>query len=124
VDKVTGHEYNYSEGGMAFPDPLNRPSRTILTGEGGISASRFKHIIEDPRTGRFRRLVPEELEELQGFPRGWTDTGMSDGKRAFMMGNALVVGVVARIGRAIKDEAEACLSEKAGRGDEQTRTSA
>ena len=124
VDKVTGHEYNYSEGGMAFPDPLDRPSRTILTGEGGISASRFKHIIEDPATGRFRRLVPEELEELQGFPRGWTDTGMSDGKRAFMMGNALVVGVVARIGRAIKDEAEACLYEKAGRGDQQTRTSA
>lgn len=112
IDKKTGHEYFYSEGGMVFPDPLDRPARTILTGEGGTSASRFKHIIEDPRTGRLRRLVPEELEELNGFPRGWTDTGMSDGKRAFMMGNALVVGVVARIGRGIKKEAEACLGEK------------
>ncbi|MBW6496076.1 MAG: DNA (cytosine-5-)-methyltransferase [Burkholderiaceae bacterium] len=113
IDKKTGHEYFYSEGGMAFPDPLDRPARTILTGEGGTSASRFKHIIADPKTGRLRRLIPEELEELNGFPRGWTDTGMSDGRRAFMMGNALVVGVVERIGRAIKKEAEACLLQKA-----------
>lgn len=115
VDKKTGHEYRYSEGGMAFPDPLDRPARTILTGEGGGSASRFKHIIRDPISGRLRRLVPEELEELNGFPRGWTDTGMSDGKRAFMMGNALVVGVVERIGKAIKAEAITCLGEKAAR---------
>ena len=113
VDKRTGHEYRYSEGGMAFPDPLDRPARTILTGEGGGSASRFKHVIRDPQTGRLRRLTPEELEELNGFPRGWTDTGMGDGKRAFMMGNALVVGIVERLGRAIKDEAAACLSERA-----------
>lgn len=113
VDKNTGHEYLYSEGGMAFPDPLDRPARTILTGEGGVSASRFKHIIRDPVTGTLRRLVPDELEELNGFPRGWTDTGMSDGKRAFMMGNALVVGVVERIGKAIKAEATTCLGEKA-----------
>lgn len=111
VDKKTGHEYNYSEGGMAFPDPLDRPARTILTGEGGTSASRFKHIIEDPTTGRLRRLIPEELEALNGFPRGWTATGMSDGRRAFMMGNALVVGIVERIGAEIKKDAEACLSE-------------
>ena len=44
---------------------------------------------------------PDELDQLQGFPRGWTDTGMSDGNRAFCMGNALVVGVPHRIGRAI-----------------------
>ena len=56
VDKRTGHEYRYSEGGMAFPDPLDRPARTVLTGEGGASASRFKHVIRDPRTGRLRRL--------------------------------------------------------------------
>jgi DNA (cytosine-5)-methyltransferase 1 len=115
VDKRTGHEYKYSEGGMSFPDSLELPARTILTGEGGISASRFKHVIEDPVSGRLRRLVPEELEELNGFPRGWTDTGMSDGRRAFMMGNALVVGVVERIGRAIKDEAVKCHGDKVAR---------
>jgi DNA (cytosine-5)-methyltransferase 1 len=117
VDKKTGHEYRYSEGGMAFPDPLDRAARTILTGEGGTAASRFKHVIRDPESGRLRRLVPEELEELNGFPRGWTDTGMSDGKRAFMMGNALVVGIVQRIGKAIKAEADACQNERAARDD-------
>jgi DNA (cytosine-5)-methyltransferase 1 len=122
VDKKTGHEYNYSEGGMSFPDPLHLPARTILTGEGGSSASRFKHVIEDPRTGRLRRLIPEELEELNGFPRGWTNTGMSDGRRAFMMGNALVVGVVERIGRAIRSEASPCLEEKAERHARQAGT--
>ncbi len=122
VDKKTGHEYRYSEGGMAFPDPLDRPARTILTGEGGSSASRFKHVIHDPKTGRLRRLVPEELEELNGFPRGWTDTGMSDGKRAFMMGNALVVGVVERIGKAMMAEARPCLSEKALHHARKSRT--
>ena len=88
----------YSEGSMAFPDLLENPSRTILTGEGGAGASRFKHII--CRDGRWRRLVPDELDRLQGFPAGWT-AGMTDGHRAFCMGNALVVGVVHRIGKAI-----------------------
>jgi DNA (cytosine-5)-methyltransferase 1 len=48
-----------------------------------------------------RRLVPDELDMLQTFPKGWTNTGMTDGQRAFCMGNALVVGVVHRIGVAI-----------------------
>lgn len=95
-----GFEYMYSEGSMAFPDPLDKPARTILTGEGGSGASRFKHaIIGD--SGRHRRLVPDELDQLQMFPKGWTDTGMTDGQRAFCMGNALVVGIPHRIGQVI-----------------------
>lgn len=100
TNKTTGYTYVYSEGAMSFPDSLDKPSRTILTGEGGVSPSRFKHVVET-RPGCFRRLVPEELEALQGFPSGWTDTGMTDGNRAFCMGNALVVGVVHRIGRVL-----------------------
>lgn len=100
VNKQTGFEYTYSEGAMAFPDATDRPSRTILTGEGGRGASRFKHVIKCG-DGRYRRLVPDELDQLQGFPRGWTDTGMSDGRRAFCMGNALVVGIPHRIGQAL-----------------------
>jgi len=101
VSKRTGHEYVYSEGGMSCPDDPGQPSRTILTSESGRAASRSKHLVRTP-SGRCRRLVPEELELLQGFPRGWTDTGMSDANRAFCMGNALVVGIPERIGQVIR----------------------
>jgi DNA (cytosine-5)-methyltransferase 1 len=97
-----GHEYLYSEGGIPFPDPVEGASRTILTGEGGATPSRFKHAVRT-EDGRFRRLTPVELERLNGFPDGWTDTGMPDGRRAFMMGNALVVGLVSRVGEALID---------------------
>lgn len=99
TNKQTGFTYHYSEGAMAFPDLLTNPSRTILTGEGGSGASRFKHVIEVE--GRYRRLVPDELDQLQGFPKGWTDTGMTDGQRAFCMGNALVVQIPHVIGKEI-----------------------
>lgn len=102
TNKKTGFTYKYSEGSMAFPDAIDKPSRTILTGEGGRGASRFKHVIETS-DGRYRRLVPDELDQLQGFPRGWTNTGMTDGQRAFCMGNALVVGVPHEIGRALAE---------------------
>jgi DNA (cytosine-5)-methyltransferase 1 len=55
----------------------------------------------DAGDGRLRRLTPVELERLNGFDDGWTDTGMSDGRRAFMMGNALVVGLVDRVAREL-----------------------
>jgi DNA (cytosine-5)-methyltransferase 1 len=95
-----GFEYNYSEGGMIFPDPLDKPSRTIITGEGGKSPSRFKHVIQTPIG--FRRLSPLELERLNMFPDDHTKfEGVSDTKRAFFMGNALVVGVIEKIGIAL-----------------------
>lgn len=101
----SGYTYLYSEGGMAFPDALDKPSRTILTGEGGAGASRTKHVVKT-ESGRYRRLVPDELDQLQTFPKGWTDAGMTDGNRAFCMGNALVVSVVHRIGKEIAKRAE------------------
>lgn len=103
VHKESGFIYRYSEGSMAFPDHLDRPSRTILTGEGGSSASRFKHIIQIGT--RFRRLVPVELERLSGFPDGWTNppevTNISDSRRAFFIGNALVVGLIEMVGQEL-----------------------
>ena len=100
---ASGHEYTYIEGALAFPDPPDRPARTILTSEGGGGPSRSKHVVRTA-DGRYRRLVPDELEQLQGFPRGWTNTGMSDRQRAFCVGNALVVGLVHRIGQAIAED--------------------
>lgn len=96
---ANGHQWVYSEGAMTFDSP-DRPSRTILTGEGGTSPSRFKHIISAGER-RYRRLTPIELERLNGFPDDWTNTGMPDGRRAFMMGNALVVGLVSQVGREL-----------------------
>lgn len=94
-----GFTYFYNEGPVAFPERFNQPSRTILTGEGGQSPSRFKHVVKQGR--HYRRLTPIELERLNGFPDDWTRTGMPDARRAFMMGNALVVGVVRRIGTSL-----------------------
>lgn len=96
INKSTGFEYNYSEGAMAFPDSIEKPSRTIITGEGGGAPSRFKHVIQT-ESGRYRRLTPVELERLNMFPDNHTE-GSSNVRRAFLMGNALVTGIVERIG--------------------------
>ena len=95
-----GFSYNYGEGAMIFPDHQDSPSRTIITGEGGRSASRFKHVV---RTSKgLRRLTPVELERLNMFPDNHTlIESVSDVKRAFFMGNALVVGVIEKIGQTL-----------------------
>jgi len=86
---------------MTFPDALDRPSRTIITGEGGTGPSRFKHVIKT-KSGRYRRLTPIELERLNMFPDNHTKLdGVSDTKRAFFMGNALVVGAIEKVGSAL-----------------------
>lgn len=92
-----GFVYTYSEGAMSFPDSLDKPSRTIITGEGGPAPSRFKHVIK--QGNKYRRLTPMELERLNMFPDNHTKLdGITDSKRAFFMGNALVVGVIKKIG--------------------------
>lgn len=107
IHKASGTKYNYAEGSMAFPDLPTNPSRTILTAEGGTSPSRFKHIIKTKKG--YRRLSPIELERLNGFPDDWTkydDEGniVPDTKRAFFMGNALVVGLIEKIGKVLAED--------------------
>ena len=102
-----GFTYTYSEGAMALVDSAELPSRTLLTSEGSIS--RTTHLIEDERG--YRLLTPLETERLQGFPDNWTQVKLSNGKevvvsdtrRKFFMGNALVVEVVEILGRYIAD---------------------
>lgn len=97
-----GGTYVFAEGKMTFPDKLDEPSRTIITGEGGKSPSRFKHTVF--KDGVLRRLTPIELERLNGFPDNHTKLhDISDSKRAFFMGNALVVGVIERIGTVLSN---------------------
>jgi DNA (cytosine-5)-methyltransferase 1 len=105
--KASGTSYTYAEGKMAFPDLLSNPSRTILTAEGGNTPSRFKHIIQT-KNG-YRRLTPTELERLNGFPDNWTQTDengkvVADSKRAFFMGNALVIGLIEKVGYILAKE--------------------
>ena len=105
--KGSGTTYNYAEGKMAFPDLVSNPSRTILTAEGGQTPSRFKHIIKT-KNG-YRRLTPVELERLNGFPDNWTqftnfEKIVPDGRRAFFMGNALVIGLIERVGQVLAKE--------------------
>ena len=109
---ASGHTYTYSEGRMVFPDPLDQASRTIITAEGGASPSRFKHVVDNGNG--LRRLTPIELERLNMFPDGHTALeGITENQRAFLMGNALVVGIVEQLGKALK---EALAEEKVGVG--------
>lgn len=98
---ANGHEYIFSEGAMAFPDPWDKPGRTMLTSESTLNRS--THIVSDPGTGRLRILTPIEAERLQGFDDNWTNTGMPKRMRYFCMGNALVVPMITRMGKVLDD---------------------
>ena len=101
IPRVTkdGHEYVFSEGPIAFPDPWDKPGRTMLTSESTLNRS--THIVADPGNGRLRTLTPIEAERLQGFDDDWTNTGMPNRMRFFCMGNALVVPMITRMGKII-----------------------
>lgn len=96
---AAGHAYVFSEGPVAFPDPWDRPSRTMLTSESTLNRS--THVVSDPGTGRLRLLTPVEAERLQGFDDEWTNSGMPDRMRYFCMGNALVVQMITRMGKVL-----------------------
>ena len=96
--KPNGDIYYYTEGAMSFPDSIDKPARTIITAEGGTTPSRFKHVIK--QNGKIRRLTPLELERINMFPDNHTECN-SPTKRAFFMGNALVVGVIEKLGNSL-----------------------
>ncbi len=98
-----GHEYIFSEGPVALFDEYDKPARTMLTSEG--SFNRSTHVVKDKKTGAPRLLTPIECERIQGFPSDWTKECLVNGekiempanKRRFMMGNALVVNLIAQM---------------------------
>ena len=95
----TGHEYVFSEGALAFPDPTDRAARTMLTSEASVNRS--SHVVEDPAAGRLRKLTPVEAERLNGFRDNWTNSGMTERARYFCMGNALIVGLIEKMGHTL-----------------------
>jgi DNA (cytosine-5)-methyltransferase 1 len=96
----TGFTYNFSEGPVAFPDKLDRPARTMLTSESSLNRS--SHVIYESKLKAYRTLTPLEAERLNGFPDNWTE-GISDKRRYFMMGNALVVGIVFKLSKSLNE---------------------
>ena len=97
----TGYPYKYGMGKMAFPDKLYEPARTMVTSEHTIS--RMSHVVKDPGNGKLRLISPEEAELINMFPEGWTKMeGITNTNRYFVMGNALVVGLVTEIGKEIE----------------------
>ena len=105
--KADGFKYFYTEGAMDFPDSIDKPARTIITSEGGKGPDRCRHVIED-ETGRLRRLTPVELERINMFPSNWTELeGVDNAKRAFLMGNALVCGIVTKVGEELERRVKA-----------------
>ena len=95
----SGHKYIFREGGISFPDPVDKPARTMLTSEG--SKNRSTHVVRDIETGKLRILTPVECERINGFPDNWTNTGMTHSFRYFCMGNALVVNLVEHMGKKL-----------------------
>ena len=94
--------YRYDEGAMKF-DQLDKPSRTVVTDEIGKTPSRMRHIVEYEE-GKFRRLMPVETERLNMFPDNWTAyEKIADSRRGFLMGNALVVGIISRLRGPIRE---------------------
>lgn len=96
----SGHEYIFSEGNMSFPDSLDLPSRTMLTSESTVNRS--SHIIYDEVLGKNRKITEIEAELLQMFPANWTNTGITRRQRYFMMGNALVTGIISKLESKLK----------------------
>ena len=99
-----GTSYNYTEGAVPFPERTDVPARTILTSEGNVS--RTSHAIRDPETKKYRTLTPIECERIQMFPDNWTkikSKSMTERRRYFMMGNALVTGIVNVLGEELEE---------------------
>lgn len=104
---ANGHKYVYSEGGMSPYDDLDLPGRTMLTSEGTVNRSSHLLFINE----NYRFLTPVEAERLQDFPDDWTKykrtnggevVELSDRRRLFFMGNALVTEIVKRIGDGLE----------------------
>lgn len=108
IERTTpdGHTWLYSEGGMSPYDDFDLPARTMLTSESSVNRS--THLLKTEQG--YRLLTPIEAELLQDFPEEWTKYKLvngevkevSDKMRYFFMGNALVTGIVKRIGLEIE----------------------
>lgn len=81
-------QYHPVYNNMAFPDPLDQPSRTVTA--TCTRVSRESIVIADPKvSGAFRRLTVRERASLQGFPITYQFYARSFAEKAKMVGNAI-----------------------------------
>jgi DNA (cytosine-5)-methyltransferase 1 len=102
--RPNGETYWFSEGAVPFPEKMDVPARTMLTSEGTVNRS--SHVIKDKTSGNLRILTPIETERINMFPDNWTNIkskNMTERRRYFMMGNALVVGIIERLGEYLEE---------------------
>lgn len=102
--RPNGETYCFSEGAVPFPEKMDVPARTMLTTEGTVNRS--SHVIKDKTSGNLRILTPIETERINMFPDNWTNIkskNMTERRRYFMMGNALVVGIIERLGEYLEE---------------------
>lgn len=95
-----GTKYFYTEGNMSFPENMDLPGRTMLTSESSVNRS--THVIYDEKISKYRFISENEAELLQMFPIDWTNT-MNSKSRYFVMGNALVTGIVSRLEESLRE---------------------
>lgn len=72
--------------GMAFPEDISRPSRTITATCTRVSR---ESLIIESQNGGFRRLNVRERGSLQGFPISYQFHGKSHPEKLKMIGNAI-----------------------------------
>ena len=94
-----GYDEVYPGDGIRLDHPGSKTGRgrTQKEGVGTLTCNSNWGVVDNQY--RIRRLIPLEMERLQGFPDNWTEKGyngekISDTQRYKMMGNAFTVSVV------------------------------
>ena len=93
--KVTKKAINNSD-----PVTINEPELKLRMEQAVDGIDDLRKELGLTKSEWLRRLTPVELERLNMFPDNHTE-GPTDGKRAFFMGNALVIGIVERLGEGL-----------------------
>ena len=90
-------------GRMAFPDPVDRPARTVMATQTGISRETL--VIEWDHHGRpvYRRPTIRECACFQSFPITYQFWGSSAQIRYKLVGNAVPAALAAALARALAD---------------------
>jgi DNA (cytosine-5)-methyltransferase 1 len=88
-------------GRMAFPDPLDRPARTVMATQTGISRETL--VIEWKNQGRscYRRPTIRECASFQSFPISYQFWGSTAQTRYKLVGNAVPPLLASALARGI-----------------------